>query len=692
MPKEAEVPLQTCAAAEASLLRQVLLTARTLAATIGTDFFHSVVSHLAVTFHADFVYLAEVAGAGNDRIRALAIFPRHRKSKSFEQKLKGTAAGQVVVDGSFACMKDVMRWFPDDTFLRNIRAEGFAGILLTDSAGQPLGVLGIVSTHRLDDIGLVKSVLVAFAPRAAAELERKRADDILRENEERYHAFISTNPDAMWRIEFEQPIPIHLEEEELVDRIYDFGYLGECNDAFARLAGRETADQMVGRRFGEIAPRTDARALSELRAVVRSGFSTTAVETIPVKEAGRISYRLRSQFGIVVDGMLRRIWFTTRDISQLRCAELSLAASERRFGKVLEGIHLPAVMIDLQGKITFANEYFVRLAQRTAEDLSARVWLDGVIPDAEAETWRMVLAQDEQGRHAAVHFEGTLFSHDGQARTIVWDTLGLQDEQSQLVGLAAIGRDITSQKVLEMEIRQAQKLEGIGRLAAGIAHDFNNLLMVVMQHADLLLKQSAESDPARERLATIVMASTECSKLIAQLLAFSRKQHLRPRLVSLNDVVVGEERITRSLIGEGIELDVDLGTPLGLVYADPAQLQRVLANLVTNARDAMPNGGKLTIATSSVTIGPEDDIYPGIAPGPHVRLSVSDSGIGMTEEIRTHIFEPFYTTKAPGKGTGLGLSTVYGIVAQSGGHIAVRSRQEHGSTFEILLPIATKQR
>jgi two-component system cell cycle sensor histidine kinase/response regulator CckA len=673
---------------EADQRRRVLQTAMELSATLGADFFRSIVRHLATTFEADCAYLGELAGTPANRITTLAVFRGQEASQNFDQSLVGSASGQVLSDGSFACSRDAKRLFPEDDLIQNLDAEGYIGIRLSDSAGQIVGLLAMVSKDGYTNIQVVRSVLEVFVPRAAAELERKRSDDMRRQNEERHQAFISANPDAMWRVELEQPILLSLTEEEQIDSIYRFGYLAECNDALAKLAGAQSAEELVGSRVHELATLINPGAREELRSAIRSGFRSTTVETAVPDRAGGQVYRLRSQFGIVEEGGLRRIWGTTRDITDLRRTELSLAASERRFREVLEGIQLPAVMLDLHGTITFANECFLLLAQRSREELSALTWLNGVVPAGESEKWKAALLPDERGRVARFHFEGAIVSGAAPPRVISWDAIGLYDQDNHPAGLAAIGRDITRQLALEMEIRRAEKLESIGRVAAGVAHDFNSLLTVILMGTTQLLQEAAKSGRVHESLSAIEDAATRCARLTGQLLAFARQQHLRPQLINLNDVIAGDERIIRILIGAGIELVLDLGSSLRLVYADPTQIQRALANLATNARDAMPQGGKVTVATSNIRVEADDAEYPGMPPGSYVRLSVSDTGIGLTEEIRAHLFEPFFTTKEPGKGTGLGLSTVYGIVKQGGGHMTVHGEPGNGTRFDIILPVA----
>jgi two-component system cell cycle sensor histidine kinase/response regulator CckA len=248
-------------------------------------------------------------------------------------------------------------------------------------------------------------------------------------------------------------------------------------------------------------------------------------------------------------------------------------------------------------------------------------------------------------------------------------------------------RDITERKSLEDQLRLAQKMEAVGQLAGGIAHDFNNLLTAILGSTELLLASTAPDDARRDDMQEIGRAAHRASALVRQLLAFSRKQVMQPRLVNLNAIVREMGGMLRRLVGERITLRLDLDPGLGDVTADPGQLEQVIANLGVNARDAMPDGGTLTIATANVNrVGMSGATDEGIPGGPLVVLIVKDTGTGMDEHVLAHLFEPFFTTKEMGRGTGLGLATVYGIVRQSGGQIQVTSRPGEGSTFTVYLP------
>jgi len=284
-------------------------------------------------------------------------------------------------------------------------------------------------------------------------------------------------------------------------------------------------------------------------------------------------------------------------------------------------------------------------------------------------------------------FEARWKRKDGTAITVRISGRAVATEDEPADVLEAIAEDITERRVLEDQFRQSQKMEAVGRLAGGIAHDFNNLLMVVSGYTEVLLDQLTAENPLHTKAEAIQQASDRATTLTRQLLAFSRKQLLELKVIDVNAIVADMERLLRPLIGEDIELSTSLAPAVGCTRADAGQLEQVIMNLVVNAKDAMPNGGKICIRTASVNL---DDTYRPentfIKHGPYVMISVSDSGQGMDRDTQARIFEPFFTTKEKGKGTGLGLSTVYGIIKQSGGYVFVQSEPGRGTVFTIYFP------
>lgn len=267
----------------------------------------------------------------------------------------------------------------------------------------------------------------------------------------------------------------------------------------------------------------------------------------------------------------------------------------------------------------------------------------------------------------------------------------LRDAQGNIIGLVGIGRNITEWKQLEEQFIQAQKMESVGRLAGGIAHDFNNLLMVIIGNTQLVYETLLPNDPLSKDLKTVLDAAERAKNLTRQLLTFARKQIISPQLLNLNDLILNLDKLLRRVIGEDIELTILPVKNLWHVKVDTNQMEQVLINMAVNARDAMPNGGKLTIETTNVTL---NEAYTRrhveVKPGPYVMIAVSDTGTGMSSEVQSRLFEPFFTTKEAGKGTGLGLATCYGIIKQHGGNIWVYSEVNRGTTFRIYLPAVTE--
>jgi PAS domain S-box-containing protein len=367
-----------------------------------------------------------------------------------------------------------------------------------------------------------------------------------------------------------------------------------------------------------------------------------------------------------------------------RRAEEELRQSEERFSRVFRSSPVGIVITTLdEGRYLDANDGFLSLIGRTRDEVVGHTTVElGVWRDV-AERLRMV---ESLGTHGTVRDLDLEFkTKTGELRSVLASV-----ERIELSGrpcLLMLAHDISERKRLEDQLRQAQKMEAIGRLAGGLAHDFNNLLSVVIGYCDLLSRKLPPDTPERADINEIRTAAEGASGLTRQLLAFSRRQVLQPRVIDLNEVVQRAERMLKPLLGDDVSLVMRLASDLPHVLADGGQLDQVLMNLAVNSRDAMPRGGCITIETATVDFAERAlPAVPGAQPGRYVALSVGDTGVGMNPDTIAHIFEPFFTTKDVGKGTGLGLATVYGIVQQSGGFISVASEQGEGTTFRIFLP------
>ena len=324
------------------------------------------------------------------------------------------------------------------------------------------------------------------------------------------------------------------------------------------------------------------------------------------------------------------------------------------------------------------------------------------LPRGEATGFRLPLLFPDTGqwdrfvadlteKEKMIYHERGLVRLDGSPVYVIGNIIGVFDTHGRLAELHGYLFDDTRRKRLEQQLLQVQKMEAVGRLAGGIAHDFNNLLTVITGYSEHILSVYGKGEPMMEQIREIKQAGERASMLTRQLLVFSRAQVLKPKLTDLNSIVINMERMLQRLIGENIILHTKLSGKLWRVEVDPGQMEQVIMNLAVNSRDAMPGGGTLTIETDNAVVGePIPEIHPPIKTGSYVVLSVSDSGHGMDAETKLHLFEPFFTTKTKGEGTGLGLSTVYGIVAQSGGHIGVHSELGKGARFTIFLPRALK--
>jgi len=371
-------------------------------------------------------------------------------------------------------------------------------------------------------------------------------------------------------------------------------------------------------------------------------------------------------------------WFN----AALRAAQEGLRRSELNFRSLVTNAPYGICRCDAGGKVLDANPALLSMLGYSSADEVSGQHLGGLYADGQR--W-FDLA--DYLRHSA-QFNGLIAEwkrKDGTTTVVRVSGRSVSDGDDSTV-FELFAEDVTERRTLEQQLRQSQKMEAVGRLAGGIAHDFNNLLMVISGYSEFLLDRLGPDPEMRAPAQEISSAAGRASTLTRQLLAFSRKQMLAPRILDLNSVVTENLKMLNRMIGEDVDLVMMPGADLGSVRADSGQIEQVIMNLAVNARDAMPSGGKLTIETANVTLDEEyARVHSPLQPGDYVMLAISDTGAGMDQETQAHIFEPFFTTKGT-KGTGLGLSTVYGIVKQSGGYIWVYSELRKGTTFKIYLP------
>src|SRR3984957_17523903 len=456
------------------------------------------------------------------------------------------------------------------------------------------------------------------------------------------------------------------------------------NTAGAGFLGR-TVQDILGRTDAELFVPAVGRTIMERdRKVVESGETRTYEEFGTAAGVTRLYLATKGPFRDP-SGQVLGLLGICRDITDRKRAEEEIRQSQQKLRMHIDHTPLAVVGWDLGLRVAAWNPSAERIFGYTREQALGKQASFFVPPQLRAQV-------DEIGREllAGKGIERSTnenLTKDGRTISCEWYNTPLVDDSGRVLGVASLVQDVTERVALEDRLRQSQKMEAVGRLAGGVAHDFNNLLTVILGYTQILLDGLPAGSRLAEGTAQIKSAADRAAGITRQLLAFSRKQVRSPRLIDLNNVMLNLDTMLRRLIGEDIEVLTVPAVDLGTARADPGQIEQVLMNLALNARDAMPNGGKLTLETSNIQL---DDAYARehqpVEPGRYVMLAVSDTGIGMSPETLAHIFEPFYTTKEPGKGTGLGLSTVYGVVKASGGYIWVYSELGQGTTFKIYLP------
>jgi len=456
------------------------------------------------------------------------------------------------------------------------------------------------------------------------------------------------------------------------------GRLTFANAALQRLWGYPDGEDLLGRSLFEFW-KIPEDAFSEL---IRSAESRILNVEIPANRYDGSPFYLGITAEAVRDakGSLQRILVTFSDITENKRVADALRLKDQAIASFLIGI----AMSDASGKIIYANREFLRLwGWSHEEDVLGRSLWDFSSPEGSRMVAERVMGLGSfQGEIIARRVNGTTLDLNVSAHA-------LRGPDDELMNVVASFADVTDRKRLEGQLAHGRKMESLGRLAGGVAHDFNNLLTVICGGLELGMVQLQPQHPGRAHLSDAADAARSAATLTRQLLAFSRKDVIAPKVLDLNDVLERVRKMITRLIGSDIELEIIYQKGVLPISFDPGQVEQIILNLAVNARDAMTSGGRLTIETANVTLDEEEaGRRVGGRAGAYVLLRVSDNGIGMTDEVRAHLFEPFFTTKETGKGTGLGLAMVYGAVQQNGASIEVHSRPNQGTTFDIYLPAA----
>src|SRR6478735_1176568 len=457
------------------------------------------------------------------------------------------------------------------------------------------------------------------------------------------------------------------------------GRLTFANEAFVRFWGHERGEDVIDRSLFEFWEPSEGpgEAIAE---IFRKG--TWHTETVGRRRNGEaFDVAVVAEAVCDAQGQLAQVLATFTDITASKRVEQALRLKDQAIHTSLVAI----AMNDDNGRIVYANPAFLELWGYASDDEVL-----GRSPLELADELQSPKILDSVRAHGSWVGEVSGKRRDGTAMQLRLSAHSINDSNGQLVNVVATFVDMTEQKRLEAQLLHAQKMESVGRLAGGIAHDFNNLLTVILGGIELTRFELGPSHPALEYLADAEDAADSAGTLTKQLLAFSRKQIIAPKVLNLNEVIARVERMAQRLLGEDVVLRTVCSPNLGFVRFDPGQVEQIIVNLAVNARDAMPQGGRLTIETRNVRLDHAlVESHVGVELGDHVLLAISDSGTGMSEDARAHLFEPFFTTKGPGKGTGLGLAMVYGAVRQNGGRIEFESEVNRGTTFKLYLPRAT---
>ena len=664
---------------------------------VGRHFFNGAVKALAETLGVRWVLLCELVPSDPSRARTVAAWTDGELQPNFEYDLAGTPCANVLGDCACYYPNSVAQLFPEDTLLSEMGADSYLGVPLRASDGRTLGLLAILHDAPISELLQPEETLMLFAARAASELERAAAASL----SERLGRIIEDAASETFVFDAETLKFLLVNRGARENLGYSMQELEELTPV-------------------DIKPALSARDFEQLVSPLRSGETTFInFKTIHRRKDGT-DYDVDVRLQLLRDGERPVFYAAIEDITEREAAARALGDVSRRLDTILNNTTMAVFLMDDRQECIYMNEAAERLTGYSFAEVSGRPLHDVIhhthpdgrhFPISECEIDR-ALPQDNQ-----VQGETMFVRRDGSFYPVAFAASPIRDEHGTPVGTVIEARDIEEEvrareaiqnfsaalqsrvaeeiaerESIEAQLRQAQKMEAIGKLTGGVAHDFNNLLQVIGGNIQLLARDIVGNPRAEQRAENALASVSRAAKLAAQLLAFSRKQPLAPRVVSLARLIRNLDEMLRRTLGEGVEVETVASAGLWNTFIDEAQVENAILNLAINARDAMDGHGKLIIEAGNAVL---DDRYvrrhPDVKPGEYVMLAVSDTGCGIPPDLIHRVFEPFFTTKPVGSGTGLGLSTVYGLIKQSGGHIQIYSEVNQGTTVRMYLPRCVDQ-
>lgn len=649
--------------------KQIELALRALSSDLGSldgaAYFEEAARRLATLLDAPMAYITRLDPARPGTLYTLAAIEDGKALPHFSYDLAGTPCHDVVKGGSIIVSDGVCGRYPDDAFLVEKGAVSYAGVPVLDPAGRVLGTIEILSRKPLREAAIAETTLKIFGVAMGAALTRER-------NRRQYEDLFEFAPRALVMM---APDGIVALANRKAERIFGWSRQEMIGQPMGMLVPGPFWQERL-RRAGDADQPPAARSPMELLGLRKDGTTFPAeIDLAPV----------RMESGVLVAAAIE-------DIAPRKAIESALASSRDNLSDALESIDRGVILYDKEDRVVIFNRRFrdhfpgpedsIKVGDRfedifrAAVDRGVIVVPDGIAKDA--------FIAERVARHQRA---------DGQVMTrklADGRILQVTEHAARNGGIIGIGADVTEQIKIEEQLRAVQKMEALGQLTGGMAHDFNNYLGVIVGNLDMLKEFGSDNPAAARHIAAALAGALRGAELTQSLLAFSRRRRLDPRITDLNERVDGVMKLLARTLGEGIEISISLAPELWPVEVDAAQFDSCIVNIAANARDAMPDGGMLSIVTRNEIL---DATYArlnaGVVPGAYALIELADTGTGMAPEILERVFEPFFTTKGPGHGTGLGLSMAYGFVKQSGGHIKIYSEPDHGTTVRVYLPRAT---